>query len=266
MPDDIRHLAQDILRTPVTVQVDAAAPASTVAHALYPVGQHLKTDLLLELLRHTDTGPVLIFTRTKQRAKRLGEQLGRAGYRAASIQGNLSQNQRQAAMDGFRDGLYQILVATDIAARGIDVACISHVINYDMPDTPDAYTHRIGRTGRAEKNGDAFTFVTREDEVVVRGIERILGKRIERRAVPDFDYKKPAPARNTEFARPPRGPQRHRQPGQPVLSRPHAASANPRDGHPGSPARGMAFRGSVTRRSPGSSARYNRAHKSYMDR
>ena len=243
MPDDIRRLAQDILHTPVTVQVDPPAPASTVAHALYPVGQHLKTDLLLELLRHTDTDSVLVFTRTKHRAKRVGEQLERAGYRAASLQGNLSQNQRQAALDGFRDGSYQILVATDIAARGIDVSCISHVINYDMPDTPDAYTHRIGRTGRAEKTGDAFTFVTREDESIVRDIERVLGKRIERRAVEGFDYKKPAPARNTEFARSTRGPQRRRWQGNSASSTPRTAKANPRNRRSGLPARGAAYRG-----------------------
>ena len=105
---------------------------------------------------------MLIFTRTKHRAKRVGQQLEKAGYRATSLQGNLSQNMRQAALDGFREGSYQILVATDIAARGIDVLSISHVINYDMPDTVDAYTHRIGRTGRAEKTGDAFSLITRE--------------------------------------------------------------------------------------------------------
>ncbi len=181
MPDDIRRLAHEVLHAPVTVQVNHAAPASTVSHALYPVDQHLKTALLLELLRHTDTESVLIFTRTKHRAKRVGQQLEKAGYRAASLQGNLSQNKRQAALDGFRDGSYQILVATDIAARGIDVSSISHVINYDMPDTTDAYTHRIGRTGRAAKTGDAFTFITREDEDTVRSIERVLGEKIERR-------------------------------------------------------------------------------------
>ena len=106
---------------------------------------------------------MLIFTRTKHRAKRLGEQLEKAGFSAASLQGNLSQNQRQAALDGFRDGTFQILVATDIAARGIDVSQISHVINYDMPDTAEAYTHRIGRTGRAARTGDAFTLVSHED-------------------------------------------------------------------------------------------------------
>ena len=211
MPDDIRLLAQDILRTPVTVQVDPAAPASTVSHALYPVDQHLKTALLLELLSHTDTESVLIFARTKYRAKRLGQQLEKSGYRAASLQGNLSQNRRQAALDGFRNGSYQILVATDIAARGIDVSCISHVINYDMPDTADSYTHRIGRTGRAAKTGDAFTFITRDDEEMVCSIERVLGERVQRRVLKGFEYKKPAPARDTEFARPPRTTQRRRE-------------------------------------------------------
>ena len=196
MPDDIRRLAHEVLYAPVTVQVDHAAPASTVAHALYPVDQQLKTALLLELLRHTDTDSVLIFTRTKHRAKRVGQQLESAGYRAASLQGNLSQNKRQAALDGFRKGAYQVLVATDIAARGIDVSSISHVINYDMPNTADAYTHRIGRTGRAAKTGDAFTFITREDDDMVRAIERVLGEKVERRTVKGFDYKTHAAAQN----------------------------------------------------------------------
>ncbi len=166
MPEDIRRLAHDILNKPVTVQINHSAPASTVAHALYPVDQHLKTALLKKLLSHTDTESVLIFTRTKHRAKRVGQMLENAGYRAASLQGNLSQNKRQEALNGFRDGSYQILVATDIAARGIDVSRISHVINFDMPDTTDAYTHRIGRTGRAAKTGDAFTFITPADQAI----------------------------------------------------------------------------------------------------
>ena len=203
MPDDIRKLAHEVLRAPVTVQVNHAAPLDSVAHALYPVEQHLKTALLLELLRHTQTGSVLIFTRTKHRAKRVGEQLERAGHRAASLQGNLSQNRRQAALDGFRNGSHRILVATDIAARGIDVSSISHVINYDMPDTADAYTHRIGRTGRAAKTGDAFTFMTREDGEMVRAIERILGERVERRTLANFDYSKQVLDRGAEFARAP---------------------------------------------------------------
>lgn len=215
MPQDIRRLANDILRDPVTVQVGYTAPVGTVSHALYPVPQHLKTALLMELLDHTDTESVLVFTRTKHRAKRVGEQLAKVGYSVASLQGNLSQNRRQAALDGFREGKYQILIATDIAARGIDVAQISHVINYDMPDTADAYTHRIGRTGRAAKTGDAFTLTTREDEEMVRAIERVLGAKIERRMLQGFDYTQAAPARNTEFARPPREPQRRRTQPQP---------------------------------------------------
>jgi len=215
MPDDIRRLAREVLRKPVTVQVNPSAPANTVAHALYPVDQHLKTALLIELLRHTDTESVLIFTRTKHRAKRLGQQLEKAGYRAASLQGNLSQNRRQAALDGFREGFYQVLVATDIAARGIDVLRISHVINYDMPDTINAYTHRVGRTGRAEKTGDALSFITREDEDVVRSIECVLGEKVERRMMKGFDYKKKAQVRDTEFRFPPREPQRSRKQNNP---------------------------------------------------
>lgn len=204
MPSDIRKLAGEILTNPVTVQAGTPGTAVTVSHALYPAEQHLKTPLLLELLRHTDTESVLVFTRTKHRAKRVGEQLEKAGYRAASLQGNLSQNRRQAALDGFRDGTFQILVATDIAARGIDVSQVSHVINYDMPDTAEAYTHRIGRTGRAARTGDAFTLTSAEDASMVRSIERLLNAPLERRTLPGFDYTVPAPHRETEFARPPR--------------------------------------------------------------
>lgn len=215
MPDSIRKLTNEVLRDPVTVKIGHTAPANTVSHALYPVAQHLKTGLLMELLRQTNTESILIFTRTKHRAKRIGQELQKAGYRAASLQGNLSQNKRQDALDGFRSGSYQILVATDIAARGIDVSNISHVINYDMPDTTDAYTHRIGRTGRAAKTGDAFTFVSPEDEPQVKSIERVLGGRIERRVLGDFDYEKPAQKRDAEFARPPRQPQGRRAQSKP---------------------------------------------------
>ncbi|HEX6608816.1 MAG TPA: DEAD/DEAH box helicase, partial [Chloroflexia bacterium] len=210
MPADIRRLAQEVLRNPITVQVGTMEPVKAVSHALYPVATHLKTPLLLALLRQTDTESVLVFTRTKYKAKRLGEQLVNAGFRGASLQGNLGQNRRQAALDGFRDGTHQILVATDIAARGIDVSQISHVINYDMPDTVEAYTHRIGRTGRAAKTGDAFTFVTDEDQDMVRAIERALGGAVPRHKLPGFDYSVPAPVRDTEFARPPRVPQPRR--------------------------------------------------------
>ena len=213
MPDDIRRLASEILTNPVTIQVGSTAPPVTVSHAIYPVAQHLKTALLLELLQHTDTESVLVFTRTKHRAKRLGEQLEKAGYKAASLQGNLSQNRRQAALDGFRDGSYQILVATDIAARGIDVSQISHVVNYDIPDTPEAYIHRIGRTGRAARSGDAFTLVTSEDTLMVRTIEKKLNAQIERRTIEGFDYTVPAPHKDSEFARPPQPPRNHAKKG-----------------------------------------------------
>ena len=190
MPEDIRRLAHECLRDPVTVQIDHTLPLTTVSHALFPVREHLKTAIVLELLRPTNMESVLIFTRTKRRAKKLGESLKNAGYAATSLQGNLSQNRRKAALDGFRDGSYNVLVATDIAARGIDVSQISHVINYDIPGTPEAYTHRIGRTGRAAKTGDAFTLVTHEDASMVRTIERHLGKKLESRRLEGFDYDK----------------------------------------------------------------------------
>jgi len=193
LPEDIRRLAREFMHNPVTVQVGTSAPVETVSHAIFPVPQHLKTPLLIELLRRTDTRSVLVFTRTKHRAKRLGSQLEESGFKAVSLQGNLSQSRRQAAMDGFRSGAFQILVATDIAARGIDVSTISHVINYDIPQTADAYTHRIGRTGRVDRTGDAFTLITHEDESELRAIERLLGAKIEVRMLEGFDYDRAAP-------------------------------------------------------------------------
>jgi len=195
MPDDIRHLAQDILHDPVTVQIGRIMPATTVSHALYPVKQHLKTALLIELLRRTETKSVLVFARTKYRTERVAQQLKRAGFRATSLQGDLSQPRRQAALDGFRSGAFKILVATDIAARGIDVLRISHVINYDMPESIDAYTNRIGRTGRVNRNGDALTFVTSVDTSMVDDLERILNVKLERRTLQGFDYNVSAPDR-----------------------------------------------------------------------
>lgn len=203
MPEEIKRLAHETLRNPVTVQVGSGSPAVTVSHAIYPVSEHLKTGLLLELLHHTDTESVLVFTRTKHRAKRLGEQLAKAGYKAASLQGNLSQHRRQAALDGFRNGTFQILVATDIAARGIDVSQISHVINFDIPNTVEAYIHRIGRTGRVARSGDAFTLVTSEDTVMVRTIEKVLHSQLERRTLENFNYKAPAHQKEHSMARPP---------------------------------------------------------------
>ena len=188
MPTDIRGLADEILNKPKIVQVDMLAPAKTVSHALYPVTDGLKKQLLFTMLQRTATGRVLIFTRTKRRARFLAQDLDNRGYRVSALQGNMAQNRRQAAINGFRDGKYDILVATDIAARGIDVTEISHVINYDMPDTVDAYTHRIGRTGRAHQSGEAFTFSVDDDAPMVREIEKVLGVQIERRQMEDFDY------------------------------------------------------------------------------
>jgi len=192
MPAEIRRFAKDILRHSVTVQIGMTAPADTVSHALYPVAQHLKTALLLNLLDTTPFRSVLVFTRTKHRAKSLGKKLAVAGYRSATLQGNLSQGKRQAALDGFRDGTFQILVATDIASRGIDVTRISHVINYDIPSTPEAYIHRIGRTGRATHSGEALTLITGDDRKMVCAINRIIGSNIEQRTLSAFDYNAPA--------------------------------------------------------------------------
>jgi ATP-dependent RNA helicase RhlE len=188
MPEEIRQLSRSILSTPVTVQINANAPTHTVSHALYPVPEGLKRKLLLALLQQTATGKVVIFTRTKHRARTLARELEQHDFRVTQLQGNLSQNRRQAAMEGFRQGKYDLLVATDIAAHGIDVSEVSHVINFDIPDTVDAYTHRIGRTGRALHTGEAFTLATPDDAWVVRAVERTLKSRIERRALAGFDY------------------------------------------------------------------------------
>ncbi|MDE2290982.1 MAG: DEAD/DEAH box helicase, partial [Elusimicrobia bacterium] len=201
MPPDIRGLAHEVLRDPVTVQVAHDQPLTTVTHALFPTPEHAKGALLPELLRRTDRESVLVFTRTKRRAKKLAKALEDQGFSSADLQGNLSQNRRKAALDGFRSGAVRVLVATDIAARGIDVSQISHVINYDMPDTVEAYTHRIGRTGRAARTGDAFTFASPEDSDMVRRIEAAMGRPLERRRLEGFDY----------GARPPQPKPQHHQ-------------------------------------------------------
>ena len=188
MPGDIRRLADKILNNPVTVQIGHIAPADTVSHALYPVTSNLKQRLLLAMLKRKATGRVLIFTRTKRRARFLARDLNKAGYRVEALQGNMTQNRRQRAIDGFRGSKYDILVATDVASRGIDVIGINHVINYDMPDTADAYTHRVGRTGRAHKSGEAFTLAQPQDEAMVRKIESVIGKRLTRQRLPEFNY------------------------------------------------------------------------------
>ena len=188
MPDDIRKLADSILHDPITIQVGEIMPPKTVSHALYPVAGGLKKQLLLAMLERRASGRALIFTRTKHRASGLAKDLDKQGYRVQALQGNMTQNRRQDAIDGFRGNQYDILVATDVASRGIDVADIAHVINFDMPDTPEAYTHRVGRTGRAEQTGEALTLAEPEDEIMVRQIERVLGEPIERRRLADFNY------------------------------------------------------------------------------
>ncbi|MFC2019015.1 DEAD/DEAH box helicase [Chloroflexota bacterium] len=206
MPTGIRHLVREILHDPVTVQIDRTLPAKTVSHALYPVQQHLKTTLLKEILNKTKTDSVLIFTRTKHRAERVAQQLVRDGYRVTSLQGNLSQNRRQAALAGFRNGSVKILVATDIAARGIDILSISHVINYDMPQSTDDYIHRIGRTGRVDKSGEALTLVTAADAGKIRDLEQLLNAPLKRLTLQGFNYTKPAPDKGP---RPSEQPRRH---------------------------------------------------------
>ena len=188
MPDEIRALAVKILKDPELAQIGAIAPAKTVSHALYPVPDILKRSLLLALLKQTPTDRVMVFTRTKHRAKNLALDLSKMSFRVAALQGNMSQSARQRAMDGFRDGRFNVLVATDIAAHGIDVPEVSHVINFDFPNTSDAYTHRIGRTGRAEHTGEAFTLAGAADGPMIRAVEKELGARIERRRLPGFNY------------------------------------------------------------------------------
>ncbi len=188
MPAEIRRFVQDILSNPVKIQIDFEKPTETVSHALFQVAQSRKTALLTNILKKKEMQTTLVFTRTKHKAKKLAILLKKNGFRATSLQGNLSQNQRKNAMEGFRSGKFNIMVATDIAARGIDVSGISHVVNYDVPDTVEAYTHRTGRTGRALKTGEAVTFATADDGKIMQVVERTLGRKIRRETVEDFDF------------------------------------------------------------------------------
>jgi ATP-dependent RNA helicase RhlE len=234
MPDDIRGLANEILHNAATVQVDIIAPAKTVSHALYPVPENLKTKLLLAMLKQFDTRRVLVFTRTKRRARNLALDLERANLRVAALQGNMAQNARTKAISDFRAGGVDILVATDIAARGIDITEISHVINYDMPDTVDAYTHRIGRTGRAHHSGEAFTFSGHLDEPAVAAIEKVLGAPLDRRQLEGFDYGgfvMPV-GRSVQGSRSQRGGNASRRSNQP--SRPQGGAPRSQHGAPAS--------------------------------
>ena len=189
MPEPIVKLSHDMLHNPVTVNLQRqAAPATGITQAIYPVAAHLKPMLLLKLLTSGEVKEALVFTRTKHRADRLAKHLEQHKVNVARIHGNRSQAQRTDALQGFKNGRYRVLVATDIAARGIDVTALGHVINFDVPAVPEDYIHRVGRTARAELTGSAFTLVAPEDEGDIRAIERAINKRLPRVTVPDFDY------------------------------------------------------------------------------
>lgn len=191
MPPVIAKLTRDILRNPVTVQIGRrSAPAVGITQAVYPVAEHLKKALLHQLLRHMEMPSVLVFTRTKQSARRLARDIATDGFAVTELHGNLTQSQRTRAMEGFRRGDFQILVATNIAARGLDVDHITHVISFDVPTVPEDYVHRIGRTARAEAEGDAFLLVAPAEEKLLAEIERHIGQRLPRVTLPDFDYDK----------------------------------------------------------------------------
>ena len=189
MPKPIAVLASEMLKHPATINLERTSiPATGITQALYPVPQELKSALFLELLERGDMNEALAFTRTKHRANRLAEYLGRHGIKSERIHGNRSQNQRTEALAGFKSGKYRVLVATDIAARGIDVEALGHVVNFDVPPAPDDYIHRVGRTGRAEATGDAFTFFSPQEEAEVKGIERAIGRKLPRVILDGFDY------------------------------------------------------------------------------
>ncbi len=209
MPKEIRRLADDVLTDPHVVELANATPASTIDHALVLVAEDRKRALLEHVLAGDDCDSAIVFIRTKHRARRLAEQLAKAGHNAVCLQGNMSQPQRDRAMQGFRSRRYDVLVATDIAARGIDVSDVSYVINFDVPNTPGAYTHRIGRTGRAEQEGIACTFVTSDDRDWVRATERMIGAPIQRRHVEGFE---PDTGAKPETRRAPNGRARGGQP------------------------------------------------------
>jgi ATP-dependent RNA helicase RhlE len=191
MPDPIIALTREMLHHPVSINLERkAAPAKGITQAIYPVPQELKSHLLLALLQKGAMKEALVFTRTKHRANRLWEFLDKKGIPAARIHGNRSQAQRTDALAGFKDGTYRVLVATDIAARGIDVEALGHVVNFDVPVAPEDYIHRVGRTARAELTGEAYTFVARDEEDELKQIERAIGKALPRVTLPDFDYTK----------------------------------------------------------------------------
>lgn len=200
LPQAILNLAREVTRDAAHVEVQKTITPDAIAQTVFPVPEHLKAQVLQQLLREEEMDSVLIFARTKHRADRLAKQLERANIRARVIHGDRSQSQRIAALEAFRRGHSRVLVATDIAARGIDVEGISHVVNYDVPMQPEDYVHRIGRTGRMQAVGKAYTLVTPVDEGMVRRIEAVLKQKIERRKLDGIDYRTPALAQPTADA------------------------------------------------------------------
>ena len=188
IPPPIVELTKEMLRNPATVQLERQSAAVGITQAVYPVPQQLKSALLVTLLQRGEIREALVFTRTKHRANRLAAYLQRHKVEAERIHGNRSQGQRTAALAGFKRGRFRVLVATDLAARGLDIEALGHVVNFDVPQASDDYIHRVGRTGRAEATGDAFTLMAPEEEAELRQIEQAIGKRLPRVTVPDFDY------------------------------------------------------------------------------
>jgi ATP-dependent RNA helicase RhlE len=228
MPPVIAQLAREILRNPLNIQVGRrSAPAVGITQAAYPVAEHLKTPLLRHLLRHTEMPSVLVFTRTKQGARRLARTIAADGFAVTELHSNLTQPQRNRAMDGFRRGDFQVLVATNIAARGLDVTHITHVISFDVPHVPEDYVHRIGRTARHEAEGDAFVLVSPAEEQSLTRIERHIGERLPRVTLPDFDYTQ-APAPRGDKA----GRRGHGHRGLHPPQRPRTAARTSGHGHP----------------------------------
>jgi len=190
IPPEIETLIQWAMRNPETVEIGARrTPAETVKHVIYPVSEAQKSDLLLELLNRVNYDSVIVFCRTKHGADRIAGRLKRSNHAVAVLHSNRTQREREQALRGFRDGRFEVLVATDIAARGLDILDVSHVINYDVPQHPEDYIHRIGRTGRAEAKGDAFTIMVAEDSRHVQAIERFISQKIPRVKLDGFDYR-----------------------------------------------------------------------------
>jgi len=194
IPPTVSALARQFQHDPVSIEIDMAHPPEAIEQALYPVPKHLKVQLLLAMIERMDVDSMLVFTRTKQEADIVTRQLRQSRIAVACIHGDFKQRDRISALEGFRSGKHRVLVATNIAARGLDVEGISHVINYDVPEHPENYVHRIGRTGRAEADGDAITLVTPDDEGLIHRIEYLLGHKIQRKTLPGFDYDVPTPS------------------------------------------------------------------------